>query len=441
MINKWHKFPFDPKSFPFFYGWIIVAASTLGIYASIPGQTMGVGVFIDYLIDVLKLTRTEISTAYMIGTIGSSLILPFAGRLLDQIGSRKMIVFSSLGLAISLILLSRSDRLIQLINKETFLVTMIILSVGFLLLRFFGQGCLGMVSRVNIGKWFDHRRGLATAIMGVFGSFGFNSSPIMLNYLIENLGWRLAYLFLAILIGIGMSLLGWIFYRDTPEQCGLVMDGFAEKNRHKKMAAKIPYMEKDFTKGEAIRTLAFWAFSIGLAIVGLIITAVTFHIASLGNEFGLSRSQAYSVFLPIAFFSVGANFFSSWISDKIRLKWLLIAMMAAQFVSLAGLLDFNHLMGRAIFIAGQGCAGGLFVSLSIVVMPRYFGRKHLGAISGFIASVMVLGTALGPILFSTVHNITGNYKAVIWGCLILPLSIMLIGIKADNPQLQNKKED
>ena len=401
---------------------------------------MGVGVFIDFLIEALNLTRTEISTAYMIGTIGSSLILPYAGRILDQIGSRKMVVISSLGLAGGLILLSQTDHLVQLVNKGSFFVTMIVISSGFLFVRFFGQGCLGMISRVNIGKWFNHRRGLATAIMGVFGSFGFNSSPILLNILIENLGWRFAYLFLAILIGLGMSLLGWIFYRDNPEQCSLVMDGITEKNRLKNITAKIPDTKKDFTRGEAARTLVFWAFSIGLAIVGLIITAITFHIASLGNEFGLSRTEAYAVFWPMAFFSVGANFFSSWISDKIRLKWLLIAMMAAQFVSLTGLLNFNHLLGRAIFIACQGSAGGMFVALSVVVMPRYFGRKHLGAISGLFASIMVLGTALGPVLFSTFHNITGDYKAVIWGCFILPLSIMLAGLKAENPQLKIKVE-
>ena len=59
--------------------------------SSIPGQTMGVGVYTDYLILHTGLNRLEISMAYMTGTILSSLLLPTAGRLYDLWGSRVMI--------------------------------------------------------------------------------------------------------------------------------------------------------------------------------------------------------------------------------------------------------------------------------------------------------------------------------------------------------------
>ena len=41
--------PVAPKNCPFFYGWVMVAMSTIGIIASIPGQTIGVSVFTDSL--------------------------------------------------------------------------------------------------------------------------------------------------------------------------------------------------------------------------------------------------------------------------------------------------------------------------------------------------------------------------------------------------------
>ena len=104
---------------------------------------MGVGVFVDFIIDALRLTKTEISTAYMIGTIANSLILPFAGRLLDQIGSRAMVVPATLGLGGSLIILSQSDKFIQFIGLNSFLLTMIFISFVFSLMRFFGQ-CLSL---------------------------------------------------------------------------------------------------------------------------------------------------------------------------------------------------------------------------------------------------------------------------------------------------------
>ncbi len=67
--------PFSPSKFPFFYGWIILAAGAVGVVMSIPGQTMGVSVFTDRLIDSLKISRLNLSLAYMIGTLSSSLLL------------------------------------------------------------------------------------------------------------------------------------------------------------------------------------------------------------------------------------------------------------------------------------------------------------------------------------------------------------------------------
>ncbi|HBM52375.1 MAG TPA: MFS transporter, partial [Deltaproteobacteria bacterium] len=68
-------------------------------------------------------------------------------------------------------------------------VSFIILSLIFLLLRQFGQGLMTMVSRFALSKWFDRRRGLVTGINGIFVSFGFSSAPLFLNTLIVEQGY------------------------------------------------------------------------------------------------------------------------------------------------------------------------------------------------------------------------------------------------------------
>jgi OFA family oxalate/formate antiporter-like MFS transporter len=431
---RWKDIPFAPRRWPFFYGWVILAASTVGILASIPGQTMGVSVFTDYLIAALRISRVQLSTAYMFGTIASSFMLPFAGRLLDRIGARTMVVVAAAGLGAGLLGLSQSDRVVGVAASRSFMLAMSVSTLCFLLIRFFGQGCLTMVSRVTIGKWFNHRRGLATAISGIFVSFGFNGSPLILNRLVEVTGWRGGCLILAALVGLGMSLLGWIFYRDNPEECGLVMDGVTDEAWHRKMAARVPDTRKQFTREEAIRTLPFWAFNLGVASQGLIITAMTFHIVSLGKEVGLSRPEAYSVFLPMSFFSIGANFLGGWVSDRIKLKWLLIVMMAAQAIGTTGLMSFGEPIGRGMLTVGYGVAGGLFGTIVTVTWPRFFGRKHLGAISGLNLCIMMFASAMGPVVFSLAQNVTGSYLAVELLCWFMPLAIIFAGLKAENPQ-------
>lgn len=434
MSSRWNDIPFAPRRWPFFYGWVIVATSTVGIIASIPGQTMGVGVFTDDLITALGLSRVQLSTAYMFGTIGSSLLLPVAGSLMDRIGLRAMLAFSSLGLGLSMVALSRCDYITRVGGAESFALSFGIILVCFLLMRFFGQGCLTLASRVAIGKWFNHRRGLATGISGIFVAFGFNGSPLLLNHLVQVLGWRGASLALAAAVGGGMSVVGWLFHRDNPEECGLVMDGVADEAWRERMAAKVSDIRREFTRNEAVRTLAFWAFNLGLASQALIITAVVFHIASLGAEMGLSRSEAYALFLPMSFFSIGANFLGGWVSDRIKLKWLLVAMMAAQATGTTGLLSLGDLFGRGLFIAGYGVGGGLFATIATVTWPRFFGREHLGAVSGLNMSVMVFASAVGPVLFSAGQTLTGSYHGVVLVCLLMPVALIFAGLKAENPQ-------
>ena len=230
-LNRLFKpsFPFEPKKFPFFYGWWILVVATFGMLASIPGQTIGVGVFTEHLLSVSNLSRLDLSIAYMLGTVGSSLLIPYGGKLLDLWGSRIMIIFAGLGLAFALFLLKNTEGLLAFLNQlswlSPFFVSFVILSLIFLLLRQFGQGLMTMVSRFALSKWFDRRRGLVTGINGVFVSFGFSSAPLLLNTLILEQGYLGSMVILAIICGLGTALLGWLFFRDQPEDCGLEMDG------------------------------------------------------------------------------------------------------------------------------------------------------------------------------------------------------------------------
>jgi MFS family permease len=174
-------FPFRPASLPFFYGWVILGASTVGIAMSIPGQTMGVSVFTDHLIAATGLSRLEISHAYLLGTVVSGLMLPYGGTLVDRFGVRRVVVAACLGLAGTLVFLAASDRLARNIAEElpglsAGLIAFASLVAGFTGIRFCGQGMLTLVSRTMLGRWFERRRGLVSAISGPFVSFSLRGS-------------------------------------------------------------------------------------------------------------------------------------------------------------------------------------------------------------------------------------------------------------------------
>ena len=478
------QFPWDPKKFPFFYGWVIVFVGSIGIIMSIPGQTMGVSVFTEPLMAALDVSRFQLSLAYMIGTMASGFLMRRGGRALDRLGARKTGFLSSVALGLCLIYLATVDHIAGWVNLGWWMA-MFLAVIGFLGIRFTGQGMLTMVSRAMISKWFERRRGLIMSISGVVVSFFFAVSPQGLGALVDRFGWRGAWLILAgIAIGVVGPIIWWAF-RDNPEECGLRMDGESpaememefkgdqkedEKSKEPNAApatssvksmsqsesesqseslpenskpAKRPKakrqpkfpLRREYEAREALRTLAFWAFNGVLALFGLIATAYTFHIDAVGLEMGLDTRTVRSVFLPMAFVGVSFNFLAGWMSDQFRLKWVMIQMCLGIIIGLAGMLAMPHPVAWWVWILGIGAAQGYYGVLVAVAWPRYFGRAHLGEISGVNMSSMVIASSLGPILFSLTKDYWGgSFKVGMWVCLILTVIFLALGFFVKNPQ-------
>lgn len=436
------QWPFDPGKLPFFYGWAILAACTIGIIMSIPGQTMGVSVFTDYLIEATGVSRLQLSNAYLIGTVTSGLLLPFGGVFLDRFGTRLSVVLASVWLGLTLGYMSICDRiavsLTQTLNLPTSsYVAFGLLVLGFTSLRFSGQGMLTMSSRNTLGKWFDKRRGLASGIAGVFISFGFASTPSIVNAWIEATTWRWTWVSMGLIVGLGMSSLGWIFYRDNPEECGLKMDGKIQSSVSKPSQAASD-TRKDFTRGEALHTPAFWAVTLALSCQALAITGITFHIVDLGAEVGLTKAEAVALFIPMALVSTVMGSLLGLAADRIRLQFLFMGMMTALGIGIASMANLDVVALRGFAIAGLGSSGGCFGTLSAVALPRLFGRTHLGAISGVQMMSIVFASAVGPSWMAFSKDYLGSYQMGLYSFCIFPPIILLLNLVAPNPQVQTR---
>ncbi len=182
---------------------MIVVFATLGVSASMPGQTVGVSVFTARLADALGLSY------------------------------------------------------LPLMDARPWLAPGLVLVVGFALLRFTGQGMVTMSSRAMLGKWFNRRRGVVTAWSGAVVSFAFSGAPMGFEYLIRQLGWQGAWQLMGLVMICVLALLFWIFARDNPEECGLEMDGDYVGKEQRENLDSVIY--RDYTLAEARRTFAFWA--------------------------------------------------------------------------------------------------------------------------------------------------------------------------------------
>jgi MFS family permease len=413
--------------FPFFYGWVILAVSTLGIVMSVPGQTVGVSVFTDHLIEATGLTRLAIANAYLIGTVASGLALPYGGTLVDRFGARAIVVGASTGLALTLVFLAGADRLAVKIAAVTpafdsRTISWLLLALGFAGLRFSGQGMLTMVSRTMLAHWFQRGRGLVAAVSGPFVSFSFSAAPLLFQLTIASLGWRQTWLALALLVGAGMSAIGWLFYRDSPEQCGLRMYGDSVAGAGSETVSRPAH---EFTRREALRTSAFWVVSLGIAVQAMVGTGITFHITNIGSEAGLVANQAVAIFLPVAVFSTLVGFAVGYLIDRVAIRFLVMVMMLGQAGMFVGMTQIGDPVMRLVTAACWGLASGFYAPLTVAALPSFFGRRHLGAIQGAQMMVIVIASAFGPSLLAGLHEIFGSYRWGFYGLTALPALVLI----------------
>lgn len=429
-----NKYSFiKPKKVPFFYGYIVLIFGSIGVLFSIPGQTVGVSVFTDPVKDALGLTRNQFSNAYMIGTLISAFFVTKAGRLFDKFGARIVAFLSAFLLGVTLLIFSFSekitDSLQNLLGSQSWLIPFVILCFLFFLIRFCGQGVLTMSSRNMIMMWFDKNRGKVNSISSIAISLGFSSSPIFINYLIDNNGWEFSWQILSLCLLI-FSFFVLQFYRNKPEDFGLLPDGF--KNNRVKKSSKLT--EINFNLIEAKKTRAFWMFGCALAFSSFLITGFTFHVVSIFESNSFTKAEAISIFLPISLIAISVSTIANILSDYIDHKIYLFIMIFSGILATYGLLTLSTANGIYFLIAGLGMYSGLFAVVNAVTWPGYFGRKFLGEITGKTASFLVIASAVAPSLFSYCFTTFGNYKFISY--LLIPFLVFMFfaAFKVKNPQ-------
>ncbi|MUH35713.1 MFS transporter [Zobellia amurskyensis] len=424
----------DPAKSPIFYGYIILVIGTIGIYCSIPGQTIGVSVFTDPVKDALGLSRNQFSNAYMIGTICSSLVIGRAGIWFDKYGARYVAFFAAITLAMALVLCSwsvqMSEFLKNMLNVDTWLVPFVLMAALFFVLRFSGQGVLTMASRNVIMIWFDKNRGKVNAISSVAISFGFSSSPLWVNALIEGYSWQVTWQILAVALLI-FSFFILQFYKNKPEEHGLLPDGEVLAGEEK---SNKPPVSRQYTAKEAQKTRAFWMYGLILAFNSFFITGLTFHVVSVFASEGFSKADAISIFLPASVVAVTISLIFNFLSDYLQLKLYLYLMILGGIMASVGFLFLSSPFGIPMLIGGFGILGGFFAVLNAIVWPRFYGRTHLGAITGKVMSFLILGSALAPPIFSLCFSTFGSYRLLGYLGLLFLLFLALGSIKANNPQ-------
>ncbi|GAB4544097.1 MAG: MFS transporter [Phycisphaerales bacterium] len=408
--------------------------------ATMPGQTVLVSLYKDRIGEDLGLDLTRVALAYMIGTILAGFPLPLVGRLADRFGLRITVFGVALAFAGALV-------------GTRFVVGFATLTGAFFLIRFLGQGSLGMLAGHTIAMWFERRLGLAHALLAVLG-FALGSTLLQqpTAWLVSALGWKDALVVLA-----GMVLLFTVpsvlfVFRNRPEDIGQHLDGDPkEHDTHDVLhGGSPPPGDPAFTLAQAIRTPAYWILLAPMVTSGFVGTALLFHMGPMMQQGGLEGAPAQvataNMSWPIAFglctLIVGP------LADRFAPRRLLpfgLALMALGTLTIvagvrAPVGPSAVVLTMAIGMTIYGASQAVMVGVCNPAIARYFGRTHHGAIRGTVSTAMVMGTGAGPYLVAAIADGAGTREApdftlplVLCACSALPLALALAWLRRPCP--------
>lgn len=437
--------PFDPKKSRIYYGWIVLAAGTLGMISAVPGSPPGVSPFVDPMIAAYgDLNRASFSLAYTLGTLITGIITFFLGERLDRADLRVVCIAIYAAFGVTMVGLGSFDLIYQaLIPEESRSGWMAwsVLFVGFFLARLTGMGLTMTLCRSMVARWFSERRGLAVTINGAVLSLSFSGAPAVLFWLVDAVGWRQTWWFLGAGMGTFLVIIAFIFYRKSPEECGIPIenkegptDGTGVQLGSE---SRFP-VYKDFKPKEAASTLMFWAIILAISLNGLYGTGVSFHLNSICEKAGLDVNIAPKLLLGMGFVNIIFTLFWGTVSHKVNLKIPLVGLYAGMLLSIWGAFEIGTLWGQILFCFGAGAAWGSFSILLNLPWPRYFGRTHLGGINGLVSATVIITSALGPYIFGLSEKFTTSYDESLYLCTVaIPLGLILSAL-AKNPQARHQ---
>lgn len=386
-----------------------------------PSQTFTVSLFIDHIVQDLGISRSLVSLIYGIATLVASFMLPITGRLVDRYGTRRLIVVNALTFGLAIMLLS-------MMSGPWSLLGMVLMA------RFLGFGSMQLISNNAIAQWFVRRRGLVMGIAGQSLAISLIIYPALSNWLIGELGWRMAWVALGALALAVMLPAGWIFFRDRPELYGLLPDGNAPTASESALFKQ----EEHWTLAEARRTPVFWLFATACTALSMITAGMVFHQTSLFQVHGVDGSLTVMAFQLQALFAVIGNLGIGYLLDHVPTRRLLAVQMLCLIGAIVQMLFLRNTVDVAIYSALMGLTAGSFRVMDATVWARYFGRLHLGSIRGVTMIGTVGGTALGTYILGLGYDLTGNYDSALYYLLTLPVLLTITSFLVKRPPTRTR---
>ena len=370
-------------------GWSVLAVAML-----FQAVTFGLGIY-SFTFWVVPWTsefgvgRGDVMTVLVAMQICMGLFSPFAGRAMDRVSIRGLIITGALCLAAGLALAGRADGLWHLRLIFGTLVMAGLVLAG------------PLAAQTLATRWFVKRRGAALGVVTIGTSIGGFAMPPLVTALNAEFGWRAANDLLAVLVLVAIVPLVWWLVGDGRGQA-------AQLGQTESRAARAEPSSSSLTVLDVLAKRIFWLTVLVITPVAAAFGGAQQNLAPYAADLGVDAEAAAFLVSVMALVMIGAKVFFGTMADRWDLRILLGLALGGLAVAFGFMLmELSYFM--LVLVCGLlGFVAGGFLPLMGAIVSQNFDIRAFGQVMGMLGPFTTLAAA-GPWLAGHLRDVSGSY--------------------------------
>ena len=345
-------------------------------------------------------THGEVFTAFSTGLLVSAVAGVGVGRLLDRLGPRPVMTVGSLVGVLGLLLVASAP------NLAVFFVAWLVTGIA-------QSAALYPPAFAAITRWYGEARTWPLTVLTLVGGLASTVFAPITHLLVEDLGWRGAFLVLTAVYALVTIPLHAIFL--TPPWPGHLVPADGHHGRRREIRS-------------VVRSGRFLSLQVSLTLTALGMYAVTLNLIPLLTSRGFGPAAAATVFGLVGAGQVlGRLLFAALPSGRAPyVRTLTIGTASVLVLTLLALLPgpAPALVGAAIL---AGAVRGAFTLLQATAVSDRWGTRHFGALNGTFTVPLTASIALAPAAGAWASDLLGGQTAAVAGFAVLAAVGVLVG--------------
>lgn len=382
----------SPKTFGIYRGWLV----TIGAFLATMFATMAHTAFGLYAVpaaEEFNLSYADANTWLIVASLASAAIAPFAGRLIDKVSIRAIMIVGGALFALTFNAIALSQSLMLIL----FLAIPVAIA---------GDAAGAMAGATATARWFRRRRGRALAFAAIASSAsGFALAPLA-AYLITAYSWRTALSVMGVLAGAIIVACAIVLIRTRPTEQQLREAGelIETDNEEVKQAE-----QRVWSFREVVTNRNFLLLSFGIGLLFASDRAVMASIAPYLHDGGIDLQKAGFLVSALMGSSIAGKLIVGYVADYVdpRKIFLVVALLHLVLLGMFIVQPAFWVMMVIAMVLGVGLGGVL--PTNQVLIASVFGSNSFGTVTGaatLVHQVLMMGTLR---LIGEVRDRTGSY--------------------------------